>query len=337
MKKALIILTLALIATWLVVLPGLVGLYLDRWLPEWLASQGLSEASESRAGWFRSGLELAHPELDLQARARHLPPTAGAWLQVDGELKPAWLEAPLTIDGRFGLFGNTRLTLAGPSLSTDSEPALKAGPGRLQLAQSSPDRIEARLDLGSLAIEDRQGNRLATGDAELALDWQRLDETHAALALDLRLPERQAALSLDIGPIAMQPLSELAQGLEQLRRARPDTIDQQLAALTIAGAWQQLAEAGLEISLNELRLDNETALVGRWKAAGPMPLLRGGGRTETLLDWLASIIGLSRRISPEMAEREARSWLTSLADRQWLAPEGEHFEFHFPAAPLSEY
>jgi hypothetical protein len=114
-------------------------------------------------------------------------------------------------------------------------------------------------------------------------------------------------------------------------------MDQQLALLTIAGAWQQLAEAGLEIELAELSLDRDTAFVGRWTAAGPSPLVRGGGHHQTLHTWLATIIGFTRAISPQTAEREASAWMAQLIEQQWLQIEDDRFEFQFPAVPLDEH
>lgn len=78
MKKALIILTLALIATWLVLLPGLVGLYLARWLPSWLDEDAQTILTEQQSGWFSSAVQLEGPDWRLSARARHVPPTRAA-------------------------------------------------------------------------------------------------------------------------------------------------------------------------------------------------------------------------------------------------------------------
>jgi hypothetical protein len=333
MKKILIILALLAIATWLVILPGLIGLYLNRWLPVWLDEGSQASLSEQRIGWFSSAIELDGADWQLSARARHLPPTRAAWLELDGQLQPGWLDQPVDFNGSFGLSGASTLQLRSDQLAASTNPVISAGASALDLQQSAPGQVEARLNLAALSLNDALGNRLEPGDSRLALNWQRLNPAHSSLRLEVRLEEPPSGLLIRISPIAIEPARELIQGIEQLRLARPDTMDQQLALLTIAGAWQQLGEAGMVIELSELSLAAETRFAGRWVTAESLPLIRGAGQLEPLLDWAASLIGLSRGLSPEMAEREARAWLTSLVDRQWLAPEGEHFEFHFPAAP----
>lgn len=330
MKKALIILALLAIAIWLVILPGLVGLYIKRSLPAWLDESGPLSLTEQRSGWFSSSLKLDGPDWQLSARARHVPPTQAAWLELAGQLQPAWLEQPLDFDGALGLSGNSQLQLNTDRLATRTEPAIAAGASDLILQQSAPGQVEAHLALAALSLEDTLGNRLMPGDSRLTLNWHRIDPAHSSLHLNMKLDESPSKLMLRVEPIAIEPARELIQGIEQLQQARPETIDQQMALLTIAGAWQQLAEAGLVIELGELSLDAETRLAGRWVTADGLPVVQGAGQLETLLDWAASLIGLSRGISPEMAEREARGWLTSLVDAEWLKPEGERFEFSFP-------
>lgn len=330
MKKAIIILTLAVIATWLLLMPGLVGFYLGRWVPAWLEESGQAGMAEHRSGWFSSDLRLDTPELRLTANMRHMPATRAAWLNLEGSAQPNWLDEPMQLEGQLGLLGNSRVTLSAQVLGTRTEPAMSSGPAELSLSQPSAGQLEAHLRLLDLNIRDQLGNHLDAGDTSLGTDWYRLDDEHAALSLRLSLDQIRAGLDLQISPIAIEPLGDLASGLEQLRLARPDTMDQQMAALTIAGAWQQLAEAGLQIDLRELRLDPDTAFQGQWETSTGLPQIEGEGRLETLLDWTATLIGLARELPPESAEREARAWLSTLVDHQWITPMDERFEFRFP-------
>lgn len=330
MKKLLIILVLLAAATWLVVLPGLVGLYINRGLPAWLEESGQASLSDHRGGWFSSSVKLDGADWQLSARARHVPPTRASWLELDGQLQSAWLAQPLDFEGILGLSGATQLRLSAERLLSRTEPAVTAAASLLDLQQTAPGAVEAKLRLVALSLDDSHGNHLAPGDSRLTLSWRRLDPEHSSLQLAVEMDGPPAGLAVRVEPIAIEPARELIQGIEQLQQARPDTIDQQMALLTIVGAWQQLAEAGLVIELGEVSLDAQTRLAGRWKTADGLPQIRGGGSLETLLGWAASLIGLGRGVSPETAEHEARAWLASLVDRQWLKPEGERFEFSFP-------
>ncbi len=330
MKKAFIILVLLLTATWLLAMPALVGAFLRGWLPDWIEETAPAAEASYQVGWFSTRLDVSDQNLVADLRARHFPPFGLAWVDLSGTIHTDFADNGLRVAGQLGLTGRTDVRLNADAMTLASEPDIQTANAGLVFTQLVDGGAHVILDLTSLLMADRLGNHLNPDQLLARLDWTPLDEDHAHLELDLQLTgPGMARLSLIAAPVHREAMAELLDGIEQLRAARPDTVDQQFALLTIAGAWQQLALAGLELDLREFSLAGDTVFRGLWRTGSSWPEIEGTGDINELLDWLVPIIGLSRQLSPEAAEHEARAWLVELVDRDWLEPREERFRFHY--------
>ncbi len=330
MKKAFIILVLLLAATWMLAMPALVGAFMRGWLPEWLEETAPTAETNYQVGWFSTRLDVSDQNLVADLRARHFPPLGLAWVDLSGTIHTDFADNGLRVAGQLGLTGRTDVRLNADAMTLASEPDIRTANAGLVFTQLVDGGAHVILDLTSLLMADRLGNHLNPDQLLARLDWTPLDEDHAHLELVLQLTgPGMARLSLIAAPVHREAMAELLDGIEQLRAARPDTVDQQFALLTIAGAWQQLALAGLELDLREFSLAGDTVFRGHWRTGSSWPEIEGTGDINELLDWLVPIIGLSRQVSPEAAEREARAWLVELVDRDWLEPREERFRFRY--------
>jgi hypothetical protein len=333
MKKALIILILALAAIWWMALPALVGVYLRGWVPDWAAETVPRAQSTFSPGWFLSNLELHAPEGAVQLQVRHFPALKPAWLSLSGQVRLPYMTETLQASGRIGLTGQTDLMLTSSSLNLQTAPTVQAAETRMQLTQQPGIQTLLSVASQALLIQDRLNNHLALEQARINLAWSTPEPGLAELGISVGLlqsTENLMQLKLTAAPIDIEALGELINGLAQLRSARPDSLDRQLALLTVGGAWQQMSAAGLEITLHELSLSGDTRLSGHWQTTTGLPEIRGQGDVDTILDWLVPAIGLSRRTDPISAEREARAWLATLVDYQWLTIAGRRFEINNP-------
>ncbi|MFU8832552.1 MAG: hypothetical protein ACNA7J_10405 [Wenzhouxiangella sp.] len=330
MKKAFIILVLLLAATWMLAMPALVGAFMRGWLPDWLAETAPAAETSYQVGWFSTRLDVSDQNLVADLRARHFPPFGLAWVDLRGTIHTDFADNGLRVAGQLGLTGQTDVRLDADTTTLAYEPDIRTANAGLTFTQRVDGGAHVVLDLTGLLMVDRLGNRFNPDQALARLDWTLLDEDHAHLELDLQLTgPGMARLSLIAAPVHREAMADLLNGIEQLRAARPDTVDQQFALLTIVGAWQQLALADLELELGEFSLAGDTVFRGHWHTASSWPEIEGTGDINALLDWFVPIIGLSRQVSPEAAEREARAWLLELVDRGWLEPKNERFRFRY--------
>jgi len=333
MKKAFIILVLLLAATWLLAMPALVGGFVRGWLPDWIEESAPESKASYQVGWFNTRLSLSDENLLADLQARHFPPMELAWIRLDGVIHTGFGDNGLRARGRLGLTGQTDIRLDAETLTLALEPVIQTADAGLSLTQQVDGSARLSLDLADVVMVDQLGNRINPDQALAELNWTTLDEDHAQLELDLRLTGPAAArFSLAAAPVHREALAELLDGINQLRASRPDTMDQQFALLTIAGAWQQIAQAGLVLDLREFSLAGDTGFHGHWHTASNWPDIEGEGDFAVLLDWFSPIVGLSRQLSPEMAEGEVRAWLVELVDRGWLEPRGERFRFRYSSA-----
>lgn len=334
MKKVLIIGLILVAAIWLLVMPALVGLSLRERVPMWLEDGALPPQSEYRPGLFSSHLKLADGGL-VQGRiqARHLPFPGSAWIDLTGTLTTGHHNDRLDLIGRFGVSGAMDLRLTSPELSFSDQPHIQTGQTRISLDRNRRGSTRVDLDLADLRLADAHGNDLTFTRAEGEIHWRQRGEAPASLAAQITLTGSRHGdlrLTFDAAPIDMQALSEMSSGIDQLRRARPDSLEQTLAMLTIGGAWQQLAAAGLTITVHEIGFDDRASFQGQWQTTNPQPEISGEGGIEALLDWFGPIIGLARSIDSQRAEQEARAWITALVDRDWMRVDASGFRFNYP-------
>jgi hypothetical protein len=335
MKKLLIIVSTLVAATWLLVLPGVVGKIVGDRVPQWLSESAASSESRFESGWFGSRLTLTDTYLSAELEARHVPPTRPGWLQVSGTVDLPQLPDGSRVDGFIHIDGRTRVALEAPRFDF-------AGPTRttlravdIEFEQSPAGMTRIDLDAARLGLVNANGLKLDYAGLSGQLQRRPVDETASRLALNLRLGEPSDPQFLELvmtaAPVDNAAFDELLAGLGQLSSARPDSYDAQLALLTLAGAWQGLASAGLVIELDRLSVGEASRLAGRWEIAAGQPLVTGAGKAEALLEWLNRIVALTRGQTTAAAEPEARAWIRILVERSWLRIDGERFRFAYPS------
>ncbi len=339
MKKTLIIGFIGLAAIWTLAMPAVVGVYLQDWVTEWLDEALPRSEAKPDSGWFETRLDLAEPPYTLAARARHFPLPGPAWVRLDAEISAPFAAKGIEADGHIGLTGNTRLALNAETLAWEGRAAVMLGSSRLDLDQRPGRRTRLELEgVDALAL-DAHGNRLAFERFDAETIWSLRDDELGRLEIRLDLTDeagQPAGLSIHAEPIRPDALADLVEGLEQLGRARPESMDRQIALLTLTGAWQQLAEAGLVIELETFRLDAESAVQGHWHVAADELVVRGDGSLAAIIDRLGPIVGLSLDLSPAEAERQLRDWLATLSANGWLTVEDGRFDFDYPPERASE-
>jgi hypothetical protein len=333
MKKTFIILLLLLIAVWLIGMPALVGQYVRVWVPEWLADIEATDDSQFEPGWFRSDLRIS-PGHDVHARlnARHMPPTGLAWLRLDGEIDIPHTAEPTRVLGHLDLNGLIRLKTDSRKLALDGPPHFQAGSLGIDFAQGPKGKTRFKTELDELAWFDELGNRLEFDAANGVMNWQVLGPDHAGLELSVRFDHHQQPtldLLIKAAPLETNALNQLLEGIRQLLAAPIDSMARQMALLTIAGAWQELRQHGLEIQLERLALGPNTEFSGQWLTASDPPRLSGQGQIDDLVDMFAPIIGLTRGLPPGHAEHQAREWIATLVQERVLIPENGQFRLRF--------
>lgn len=327
---------LLLAATWLVGMPALVGQYVRAWVPEWLANIEATEDSHFEPGWFRSNLEVS-PGNDIHARlkARHMPPIGLSWLYLEGEIDTPHSAESTRVRGHLDLDGRIRLVAEGRNLTFSQQPRFRTRTLQINLDQRPEGKTRLLTDLTGPAWSDEIGNRLDFDRAVTIMNWQALGPDHASLDIAASF-NHQDQLKLDLAiqasPLEVNVLGQLVDGIRQLLAAPPDSMARQMALLTIAGAWQELGQHGLEIELERLVIGSSSEFSGQWKTASGMPAMTGRGHTEDLLELLTPIVALIQTLPPTRAEREAREWIQALVREQVLdVSENGQFRFQYPA------
>ena len=340
MKRILLIALTLIIGLWLVAGPLAVGTYLRTWGPAWIETWGPTTSHQFDSGWFESRMAAEWPDGSrMVLTGRHLPPTRPAWLALIGEFQSVRTPDPIRIKGRFGVFGNLELTMTSPRLKLNEAIELDAGRPAVRILQQASGAFELEANFAYLEMTDARANRLQLEASKLRVDWKPRSQNKADLELALdtgRDGQDPSHARLEFLHVDRRALAEFVTGFEQFRVARPDSFEARMAALTMAGAWQQLAEAGLEVELKRLDLDGQARFSGRWEPATGHPQISGDGITQSLLDWLQPIIGLVGDVDTEDAEREARAWLEALANRRWLHTQDDTFHFRFDGAKAGE-
>lgn len=332
MKKSLIIGLIVAAAIWLLLLPAAVGLFLNDRAPGWLEGEDRSLRQDFAPGWFTSRLQASDGESYwLRLRARHLPPLGQGWFRVRGELTTPFSGQPLNLTGRLRLDGETDIEIEGHELTVLADPAVQSSSARIQANRNRRGATRIDLDLAGLSLHDALGNRLYYDLVEGLVSWRQRGNGLASAGLQLSFDGLEGLrLTLEAESMNMVALAELRDGLEQLRAAPPDSVDQRLAALGIAAAWQQINASGLAVTLHEFGLGPHTRFQGQWNARQRQPDITGQGRVAALMEGLAPLVGLIRGLDPVESERQTANWIQTLVEGGWLRIDGAEFEFRYP-------
>ena len=332
MKKTLIIGLIVIAAVWLLLLPAAVGLFLKDRAPGWLVSEDRSLRHDYVPGWFTSRLQASDDKsLWVQLRARHFPPFGQGWFRVRGELATPYSGRPLNLVGRLRLDGETDLDIEGSQLTVLADPAIQAGQARIEANRNRRGATRINLDLSDLELHDTLGNRLHYRLADGLISWRQRSSGLGSGGVQLSFDGLEGMrLTLEAESLNMAAAGELRDGLEQLRNAAPDSVDQRLAALTIAAAWQQIQASGLSVTLHEFGLGPETRFQGHFAAGQRQPDITGSGRIAALIDNLSPLVGLIRGLDPVTSQQQTSDWIQTLVDGGWLSIEGAEFQFRYP-------
>lgn len=331
MRKFFIISLLLVLAAWLLIMPAVVGLYLRDAVPEWLAEWSAPEQASFRPGWFGSELTW-QPEADLRLslNARHFPPLRIGWLQLDGELEAPLSTRPVLIDGHLGLTGGWHVHATAEDLQPLADSAVEARELRINLSQTAGQPFslllnakELTLDKGSPPFSDLRVRGLSR-----PLEGDRM---RIGLDIELQAPELGAGrLTVRAGPIHPDQIDLLFQGLSQLAESTPGTMSEGMALITLVGAWQEMAAAGLVIELERLEFGASTRFEGRWIATRPEPVITGSGQISELNAWL-------HRLAPDGFPVDSSgpgSAVDRLAELGRLHTDRDQFQFSYPATAL---
>ncbi len=330
MKRLIIIGGLLIAALWWLILPGLVGWYLNAQVPEW--TEDWLDPAQSRYDnrWFGSRLVAGLGDgVDIELRGRHLPTLPPGLLDIRGKLTAPQSSTPIRLDGRFGLAGQTRLEIKADDLAWSDQRRQVDGNDLTVRLKGERGQTRLKLVSGPLSIEDWLGNRLGLEhlDLTIARDRNPGQRTDLGLALDTtRIMGEPSRLDISVRSIDGDALAELIDAAGRYRQATRGSLDQRLATLGLASAWQQLAEAGLDIERVELQLDRKLIVSLSWKPAAGPPQYHGGGELAVLIEWTASLLGLAGSLPPQEARSEVTARLEQLAEAGHIQIERGRFQ-----------
>ena len=330
MKKLIIIGGLLIAGLWWLILPGLVGVYLKAQVPEW--TEGWLDPAQSRFDnrWFGSRLSAGLADgTDIELRGRHLPTLPPGLLDIRGQIAGPQSSTPIRLRGHFGITGQTILGIKADDLAwSDHRREFNGGALSVRLDRER-ERTGLKLDSGPLSIEDRLGNRLGLEQLDLTIERSRNPgrSTDLSLALNTtRIMGAPSRLDISVRNIDGEALASLIEAAGQYRQAAPGSLDQRLAALGLAGAWQQLAEAGLNIERVELELERKLIVSLSWKPAAGPPRYQGDGELAVLVEWAAALLGLAVSVPPQEARSQVRTRLEQLAEAGHIQIERGRFQ-----------
>lgn len=331
--KPLIIVSAALGAIWLLLVPLLVGLYLRGAVPDWIAAWPDADLAEYKPGWFWSRLRWSSSDgIELDLRARHAPPLRAGLLRVSGFIDSPMTPEPARLRGHIGLTGGWNLEARLARFADSGSLALQAREVRLNVAQPSRQPMTLIVNAEQLG-QHGHAESDTLGPARLMARQHRDESGRHYLGLDLRLGSSalgQAALSLSAGPADPELLNALIESLIQWSGSEPDSLSQRLALLSAVGAWQQLGAEGLVIRVERLELGEHTRIFARWATQRPMPDIEGAGRSAELAAWSAVLAALAGQPT-EQTEQVVQAWLLTLAQHGWIRLEEDRFEITLPA------
>jgi len=224
--------------------------------------------------------------------------------------------AAIDIDARVSLGGTLTVNAQAPALDVPGPVTWQYdAPSLRAVAEQGGDtRVSGTAD--GLLVVDGIGNRLAFAEPVLdfKLDSESMQTASGRLTLTARRVGRpESRIMVNISSINANAIAELVQALRQLAGAEPESAAAGLGAIGAASAWQQLAAAGLTVELDELVLDGQARLSGRWIPDNRQLTLNGEGDRATIVDWWSNIVGLAQQIPPEEGRSRARQTLEDLA------------------------
>lgn len=330
MRKVFIIGLLLALSVWLLLLPGVVGIYLRDAVPDWLAEWSSPEEAGYHPGWFGSELTWQpEPDLRLRLSVRHFPPLRAGWLGLAGSLELPLSSRPADLRGHLGLTGGWHLHATAADFRPIADGPMQARGLALNLSQTAGQPRTLLLSVDELNL---QPHSPGLSDLRVRALQRSTDTDLVHVALETEISDQElgtAGLRLQAGPIPPEQLGLLFQGLGQLAESTPGSISEGMALMTLVGAWQEMAAAGLVIDIERLQLGPDIEFRGRWVATRANPEVTGSGRLDELAEWQERLLPGTQAANTDPAEAVA-AWLTGLGH---LETEGARFRFSYPPTP----
>ncbi len=329
MRKLIIIGLLAL-AVWLVAMPGLVGLYLREAVPAWLQESQRSADIQYAPDWFTSrAVYRPDSSIDLALTARHFPPLKPGWVALDGKLASPFTPQQADIWAHLGLTGSWHLSASAETFRANPHSELTARDLTLNVAQIPNQPASMTVTAAELQLPNQSKPLL-----DLRVRGLKNQVDNKAVRLGLDMQARDALLGgvqlvLQAGPLLPEHLETLTETLNQLAASDSDSVSENLALLSLASVWQQMASHGLTIELETLRFGDEASFQGVWVTARPGPSISGSGDIQALAGWINRLLG-DQANDPELGPIEMGRLLAQFGETEI---EGSRFVFSAPARP----
>jgi len=333
MKKWMLVLLLV-VATGLLVVPGLISAWLPGQLRQSLEESWPDAMPVIQRGWFSTSLTARSPTEQLDLTFQHVPWWQGAWLTGTGELRLTEPAGVIALDGRLGGLGLLEIQASSTGMRWTSQAPNQIGNLEIQLSGLRGQGLNLSANATTMVFSDPLGNQLKLQDVHIDSDWRWIDEATRGwhVTIDSQRPNQPASrLSMQWSTIDAAAAASLMESLGEMNRAAPDSLQAQMAGLGLLSAWQQLVQSGLTLEPSTLNLDQQFQLEGQWQPKVRNLNLQGGGPIVIALDWLTPILGLNQQIRPNQAREQAWSMMAAgeeqgllrIADEQleWIATE----------------
>jgi hypothetical protein len=310
MRKLIIIGLLAL-AVWLAAMPGLIGVYLRGAVPEWLQESPRGGDIEYNPGWFNSHATYQPgTQTTLRLIARHFPPLKPGWVALSGDLASPFTPNGAQIRAHLGLTGSWHLSAQTAVFSSHPDAGFEARDLMLNVAQIPDQPASLTISAAELDLPEQSAPLL---DLRVRGLKQESSDDTVRLGLDIQIRDERlgsARLVAQAGPVSTEHLETFMQAVNQLAASQAGSVSENLALLSLASVWQQMAGSGLSVDLETLRFGDQTLFEGVWVTAEPQPMVTGSGDIQALERWINRLLG-SHSSAASSASIDAANLLSS--------------------------
>ncbi|MDT8437874.1 MAG: hypothetical protein RQ729_02555 [Wenzhouxiangellaceae bacterium] len=317
-------------------LPALVGVLTQSRVQSALAERWPEVEQVWQRGWRQSRLVLRHDQLEAEIELEHLPLSPPGWLALRGRVRIESPPARVDLTGRLGLTGRFELNGRSDALVLPGPPQWRYHQPGLRVTGDIGQTLAIELRSSTLDIADSAGNRLALTDTVLQLTVRQAQQGPLDLELGLQLTragQAESRLQLALAGLDHDALIATIEAVRNLSTTEVGSAAHRLAQLSVLGALQQLADAGLAVLLEPLLLDGRVRVHGHWQPGQP-PQITGGGPPATLHTWLAAIVGLHNGLAANEAHARASEQLAAIRQRGlaegWLQIQGDEWRIELP-------
>ncbi|NKI36195.1 hypothetical protein HFP89_13575 [Wenzhouxiangella sp. XN79A] len=333
--RLLLALTVALVVALTLLTPGLLGLLVHQRTEAWLAESWPDATVRWQRGWFSSRLEAADGRTHLVLRLAHPPTDLAGPLAADGTLTLAAPQGRIALDATLHWPLHLGLDAEAARLQqADTGVGWTAERPTLALFRRRHGAVDLQLGAAELSLTGPPDARLSVRDPSLRVTDDGADPGRLSIDLDARRPGQPASrLRVAADGIDRERAGAVIEAVSAALATRPGSAGASIAWLGVASAWEQLARAGLSLTVDPLALDGEARIEGRWQPAAGAPAWTGGGRITAVEHWLVPILGLVRAEPAAQLRDELRLQFERAAERGALSLDGDRFSLTEPTGP----